>query len=255
MPGSIAFDEIESSDHPEKLSTAFSQGSLMIEVTMDHFSSLTRSISQPVLTISPWTTIRSLMESSAIGLWLMETEIGHRERIIRSLKFRCEGLLQQKKFARTAGEDTDYEQVNQRYTEVLFESESFGLELYRDKEGKIKRLRKQIPSNTTLISNYLNLETEYRLFSAIAHAHPWALHALSFKNADIPNRLLLEKDLSIEAIQYIGVLVFSICKAPILQKCRLFGWPDKGFNELFDDTQSNFSDTVKRAIELSNKTT
>ena len=94
----------------------------MIHDVMDHYNSLARAITQPVLTISPWTTIRSLMEASAIGIWLLSVSIDINERISRSLKFRCEGLLQQKKFGRVLGTNSEVKAITHRHQEVLLKA-------------------------------------------------------------------------------------------------------------------------------------
>ena len=250
MEGSIAAKERIIKDNSEKLLTAYSQGSIMFEVVMDHFSSLSRSLTQPIHTVSPWTTMRSILESSAIGLWLLDTKIDPDERISRSLKFRCEGLFQQVKYGKaTLDNDNEIEPIINRYKEVLVEAEALGFEIARYDTGKLEHLRHEMPSVTDLISSQLNLEGEYRLFSAIAHAHLWALQALSFKKADIPGKLLLEKNLSIEAIQYVGALVFRASSIPIIEKCKLFGWPHKGLKDRFISAQAEFLRTVNIVME------
>jgi len=249
MEGSIVARERINKDNSEKLLTAYSQGSLMFEVVMDHFSSLSRSLTQPVHTISPWTTIRSLLESSAIGLWLLDSKIDPDERITRSLKFRCEGLLQLVKFGRASSDNDEIEPSINRYKEVLGEAEALGLEIVQYDSGKLEHLRHEMPSVTDLISSQLSLEAEYRLFSAIAHAHPWALQVLSFQKANVPGKLMLEKNLSVESIQYIGAFIFRVSSAPILEKCKLFGWPYEGLKNKFAFTQTEFSSTINRVME------
>lgn len=249
MEGSVAAREKTIKDNSEKLLTAYYQGSLMFEVVMDHFSSLTRSFTQPVHTISPWTTIRSLIESSTIGLWLLDSKIDPDERIARSVKFRCEGLLQQVKFGRASGDDVEIEPSINRYEEVLGEAEELGLEIVRYDSGKLEHLRYEMPPITKLINSQLSLEAEYRLFSAITHAHPWALQLLSFQKANVPGKLLLEKNLSVESIQYIGAFIFKVSSAPIIEKCKLFGWPFEGLKNKFDIAQTQFTNTINRVIE------
>lgn len=248
--GSVAAKEMIIKDNSEKLLTAYSQGSIMFEVVMDHFSSLSRSLTQPVHTISPWTTMRSLLETSAIGLWLLDSKIDPDERISRSLRFRCEGLLQQVKFGKaTIDDDNEIGPSINRYKKVLGEAEVFGLEVVRYDSGKLEHLRHEMPSVTGLITSQLNLEAEYRLFSAIAHAHLWALQNLSFQKADLPGKLMLEKNLSVESIQYIGAILFRASSSPIIEKCKLFGWSFEGVKKKFDSTQKAFLSTTKRVIE------
>ena len=250
MEGSIAAKERIIKDNSEKLLTAYSQGSVMFEVVMDHFSSLSRSLTQPVHTISPWTTMRSLLESSAIGLWLLDSKIDPDERISRSLKFRCAGLLQLVKFGRaTINNDNEIEPSIDRYKEVLGEAEELGFEIVRYDTGKLEHLRHKMPSVTDLISSQLNLEAEYRLFSSIAHAHLWALQTLSFQKADVPGKLMLEKNLSVESIQYIGATLFRISSAPLFEKCKLFGWPYEGLKNKFNSTQTEFLNTINQVME------
>src|SRR5260221_205901 len=55
-----------------KLTTAFMQANILIESAADHLMAFRRALTEPVLTFSPWTCLRVVMESSALACWLLD---------------------------------------------------------------------------------------------------------------------------------------------------------------------------------------
>lgn len=188
MPSSVAGKEL-SSNGGEHLKSACSQGTLFIKVAADHLAAFVRGISQPILTIVPWTNARAVLETSAITTWLLDLTISAKERIYRSYAFRCEGLTQQVKFSRVANLP-DLTKAEQGLSDVIDQAKSEGLETRDDKNGKLEVV-KFIPSFTDLVRDQLNEEASYRLLSAITHAHPWAVQQISFKKMEASTTLLL----------------------------------------------------------------
>jgi len=92
MPGSAGESDLRSAELHDHILTAFSQGTILVEAAQDHLTAFVRGITQPALTISPWASTRGILETSAISLWLLESEIGPQVRAERTFQFRCEGL-------------------------------------------------------------------------------------------------------------------------------------------------------------------
>jgi len=246
-PGSVAANELSSLEDPEPLKSAYSQGTILIEATADQLSGFVRTVTPPVLTVSPWTNIRSVLEAAAISSWLLDDSLGISERIARSYAFRCKGLLEQVKFARVVDNPADLDKAQQRLDYVLSQAATLGLATINGRSGKTTGLSKPIPSTTELVRDQLNDEEAYRLLSAMTHAHPWALQQLGFKKADNSQHLLLEKNLKIESVVYLATIGLKALRKPIEYKCRLFGWPVVDITSMFDEVMTNLA-LVSRSV-------
>lgn len=89
---SPAYKELHSFQNPESVTTAFSQGSMLIEVSADQLMAFTKTITEPAQAIAPWTCVRAIIEASGLALWLLNPNIGVTTRVRRSFAFRYEGL-------------------------------------------------------------------------------------------------------------------------------------------------------------------
>ena len=179
-PDSQANSEL-SAFRTKSVQTAYTQGKLLIEVSADQLIALFRSLTEPVLTIAPWTSVRSILESSALAAWLLDPSISARDRVQRSFAFRFEGLSQQVKFARASGLDTT--KASSRIDDVETLALSLGFSRVQDVNGRRIGIGQQLPKMTDLIGSVLHEESTYRLLSAFTHAHSWAIQQLSFNQA------------------------------------------------------------------------
>ena len=229
-------------DHVE---TAYSQASILIEVASDHLSAFVRAITQPALSISPWSSIRGVLEAASISRWLLDASLQAPGRASRSLQFRCEGLSQQVKFARVSGDDEYLKGAVRRLEDVLQHASTHGLELRQDAQATPKALLNPMPPTTDLIKDYLGEEAAYRLLSAMAHAHPWALGKLAFSAVRADQPKSLQKTLHIGAIAYMARLAFKASEAPIVDKCVLFGWPTGAISASFQGAIHEFQGIVQ----------
>jgi hypothetical protein len=176
--GSPAALELTSFARPESLHTAHGQACMLTEVIADQLTAFIKTISEPVETIAPYTCVRSLLEATALGCWLLDPAIDARARVARSLALRYEGILQQQKWARAAGEDPSNAQS--RLAKVTDVANSLGYPPINDSRGKHYGAGIRMPSVTDLIRDVLDNEPLYRLLSAVAHGHHWAIHKLGF---------------------------------------------------------------------------
>jgi hypothetical protein len=149
----------------------------------DQLMTLVRSLTEPVQTISPWTCLRAILESSGLAVWFLEPDIGARLRVQRSFAFRFEGLDQQRKWMRIAHE-SEVDKVTARIDAVEQIALNLGYERIVDRNGRRIGLGQAMPTVTEIIRDAFDEEVTYRVLSAIAHGHPWALAQLGFQLMD-----------------------------------------------------------------------
>ena len=238
----------------ESVQTAYSQGNMLIESSADQLCALNKSLTEPVLTVAPFISARANLESSALAAWLLDTTIDAKERVQRSLSFRFEGLYQQVKFAQAAGLDT--KAAMKRIDDVEKLALSLGFPPIRDRKGKRIGIGQQFPKMTDLIGSVLNEESNYRLLSAFAHAHSWAIQQLSFIPSQIHNNnnksnfssntKFFEKALKPEAIIFLCHKTAYVFTRPVWNKAALYGYSlldlKKILNEAFDDLRFSRAD-------------
>ena len=168
MPGSQAEKELSEFPRSESIGTAYSQGGILIEVAADFTYAVTKTLTEPAETIAPWACARGVLETSAISMWILDTDINAHERVKRSYAFRYEGLDQQKKFAQATRGKVNPQTIIQRINEV----EQIGLELgfnkVVNKKGKRTGLGQEMPAITEIVIKMLNKELDYRLLSGMA---------------------------------------------------------------------------------------
>jgi hypothetical protein len=154
---------------------------VLTEVAADQLTAFIKTVSEPVETIAPYTCVRSLLEATALACWLLDPAINAHARVARSLAFRYEGILQQQKWARAAGEDPT--KAQSRLDNVAAVANSLGYPSIHDPRGQRCGAGMRMPSVTDLIRDVLDEEPLYRLLSAVAHGHHWAIHQLGFAPA------------------------------------------------------------------------
>jgi hypothetical protein len=212
----------------------------LIEVAADHLIAVTKTLTEPAQTVAPWTTARAVLEASALSCWLLDTKITARVRVGRSLSFRYEGLIQQKKFVKAIGHRVKTADVNLRIEEVEAMAESIGFAKLRSNKSNRTGIGQIMPSVTEIIRDTLQEEANYRLFSAMAHAHPWAYTQLSFKKAGetgfMNNKVFfMEKHIPLEAVLLLCGFVARCLAQPIKHQCELYGWNTARLNVILDD--------------------
>lgn len=237
---SLASTELQGFQRPESLLTAYSQGSLLIEVAADHLIGFIKALTEPAQSIAPWTIARAVLEASALSSWLLDAKIDAHTRIKRSFAFRYEGLIQQKKFIQVSGLKTEVANVNKRIGEVEELAESLGFVKLRNDKGMRTGVAQIMPSVTEIIRDTFDEESNYRLYSAMTHAHHWAYVQLGFRKAgkDVSHEnkvFLMEKYLSFNAIWWLCSNVIRYFAKPIKYKCELFGWDLQQLNNTIEN--------------------
>lgn len=249
--GSQAAAEFRTFQRSESLETAYSQAGVLIEVAADQLMAFIRSVTEPVQTIAPWTCVRAIIESSAPAAWLLDPSLDARTRVQRSFGFRYEGLAQQVKFARASGDEPATAKAITRIDDVERVAVELGFSRVENQRGRRVGIAQQMPSITDLVAQALDEEATYRLLSAVAHAHLWAVQQLSFRriedenawlipeDAGVGSAHLLEKSLRPESAALLCSRAASAFVKPIRHKCQLFGWDMEQLNDMLGSALSS----------------
>lgn len=235
FPHSIAGQELGTFPRQESIHTALSQGSVLIETAADFIMGFCRVLKEPVQTIAPWSLARGVLESSAISAWLLDPKIDGNERVRRSFAFRFEGFSQQMKLARSTEDSTQLEHVIKRIEIVEKSAFDLGFEKVVNINGKRDGIGQRMPSITSLISEVLDKEPIYRLLSAMAHVHPWALQQGGFKGVLEDNQLFLTKHLKPISVVLLAIASAEAFYVSLRRKFEIFGWELDPIQQLLND--------------------
>lgn len=208
-------------------------GLLSLQVVLDHLMALPDMFSPPASTLAPCTCARGLLESAALGTWLLDPMIDLRERTSRYLAFRYEGLVQQSKLPGTDG-------VRDRIVKVEQDAMKLGYKQLRDKRNRISGVGQPMPSTTSLIRDVLDHETEYRILSGVAHGHHWLMHQVGFEVFEIDTLRasgpFIRKVLRPEMVLWIGLIAVRNCNFVLCNLWLLFGWDWDELTDVLDTT-------------------
>jgi hypothetical protein len=224
LPGSIAENELTNFAQPDKVKDAYIQGNFLIEGVADHLVAFTRTVTEPAGSISPWTCTRAALESAALASWLMQTGIDVNERVKRSFTFRYEGLRQQLKVVRAANQADKVTTVENRIHKVENDAMQLGHPQITNYHGI-----------TSIIASTFDEEITYRLMSAVAHGHLWAIHQVGFKLEDGEN-LILHKHLEPLMAAFLCIKIANFLAKPVWLKCQLFGWDSDRLRSILAST-------------------
>lgn len=235
---STATKELQAFKRPKSLFTAYSQEISLIDVAADHLMAFTKTITEPAQSIAPWTIARLVLEASALSSWLLDPKINSYERVKRSLALRYEGFSQEVKFIKSIGQSPEI--VNKRIEEVELIAEGLGFSKLRNKKDERSGIGQVMPYVTEIIRDTFNEESNFRLYSAMAHSHLWAYFQLSYRKADETtsqenNAVLVEKHLSLESVWWLCGNVARYFSQPITYKCELYGFDLESMNTIIRD--------------------
>ena len=228
FPKAPAVSEAKAYPDPELIEIADSQGRMLVDVSADHLIAFTKTMTEPVQTFAPWVSVRGVLEASAIAAWIMDPAIDSTERVGRSLALRHEGLSQSVKFLRASKVDQEViVRAERRIDELEREAISVGFEKVQDKNRKRIGIGMRMPSITQLISQVFDDEPTYRLLSAMAHGHLWALQKLGYKiheDNGASSHVKLKQHISPDSVWYLSVKTVTAFVRPVWLKSRRNGW-------------------------------
>jgi hypothetical protein len=238
---SLAFKEQNSFANKELIRDVHSRGMLSMESAADHLMVFADSIAEPAKTIAPWTCVRGLLESCAIGAWFLDPAIDARTRLGRCFAFRYLGFTQQSKFFQAVNEQSGIDHAQKRIKKVEQDAVSLGYARLLNKNGDINGIAQPMPSITVLIGTTLGREAEYRLLSGIAHGHHWAIQQIGFRVVEVTNaqgesEKALEKVLHPGSILYVANIAVTSLSRVLWYLWQLYGWDLKQIEDLLNTT-------------------
>jgi hypothetical protein len=233
----------------ELVEDVFSRATLCFENAADHLLAFTDTLQQPAKTLSPYTCLRSFLESCAIALWLLDLNIDVKERIGRCFGYRYKEFKEQIKFFEADKTDpheaqTQVNSVKQRLAVVEAEAIDLGYPKYPSKSGIATGIAIRVPGIVDLIKMTLDKEAEYRLLSGVAHSYLWATRQIGFQVIDVTDADGL-KFKAVKKHAHPDAILFGITLAvPTYAKVfwvvgKQYGWDMQEIegllNQIFDD--------------------
>jgi hypothetical protein len=241
-PCSIASKDATTYPGSGTIPSAWSIGTVLMEHASDHVSVLLKCLNEPVEIIAALTCVRSMLEGSAIAAWLLDPAIDAKTRAGRSLAYRFEGISQEAKFAGASSLPPDeLKKYQHRIDELESEALSFGFARVVDKKKRRIGVAQQMPSATEMIEMQLAAGNYYRLLSAVAHGHFWALFGFFFRPSTAVTEFSgvpmqhSEKIVRPEAIVLAMHWTFHAFTTPMWNQCRYMGWNELGVEEVLED--------------------
>ena len=174
---------------PEAIHTAVTQARLAILSASDHMVALHRALEPEILTFSPWTITRTILESASWAHWILDDKCDGEARISRSLMLRLENVEDQMRLVEPSDSDREkvYADLKERRAEVLNKARRLGLKVSRAKGGK-RRVQSigdtTRPFSTSVVQEVLGEEWAFRLLSGAEHQRSWASLNLSMRKVD-----------------------------------------------------------------------
>jgi hypothetical protein len=244
--GSQAAKERGTFPRPDSLFSASALASFLIESSGEHVTAFVKTIVEPIESIACWTCVRSMLESSALAAWLLDPGLDTHVRVGRVYALRYEGMEQETKFGTSAGVVPPTAKGGEnRIDKVEREAISLGYKRLRNKNGERIGIGQIMPAATTVIKMMLNEETAYRLLSAVAHGHFWAIHQLSFNQTQGEPWIISKEGVGMKAFRksvnpmMVGFLSFRAAKAfavPLWNQCVYYGWDKTRLADLLEET-------------------
>lgn len=246
VQGSIVAKEMATSRRSTSIATALSLGNLALELAADHLSAFAKIISLPTIeTFACFSCIRSMLETAAVAAWVLDPAITSNDRIARVFSVRFDAIDQQIRFAKSIKSDERViQELMSRLRDIEAESLALGFREFRKKDGAIYAIGIVKPTATEMIKKVLDDECFYRLLSAVAHGHHWAVIQLGFKDVTegVENNPItrtidrqLEKTLHVEGITSLALHGFLAFARLLWNKCQYHGWDLGRLVEIFDN--------------------
>jgi hypothetical protein len=244
--------DLASATRPESIATAVSIGDLALEYAADHLSAFARLMSEPIEVLACFTCIRSMLEMSAIGAWVLDPAISSHDRVQRVFAKRFEGLEQQLKFGRCSSLDArKISDIENRIQHIESEALLAGYPKYRSpKNGRITAVGMPMPGATDMIRDVLDDEWLYRLLSAVAHGEHWAIVQLGFENVTgqqgsfslgATQMSRFRKAVSTNCFALLGLHGFLAFGRVLWNKARYSGWPLPAVRSILDEVADAMS--------------
>ena len=194
---------------------------------------------------------RSLVECAARAWWILDPEIGPRERVIRSRLERFDSIVESDKLTDAGCSTTTSVSDNQ----IRFRAETalLGIEEVRDKKGRFKNFENvHRPNKTEAVSTFLQSRGEidaekwYRFYSGIAHSAIYATISSFDQNVDqATGYLKFEPMVTVAEVFDAGRIGVDSFLAVFAQYAFLFGYDQTPILSKIEVIKEQFVDAVK----------
>jgi hypothetical protein len=156
-------------------------------------------------------------------------------------------LEQQLKFLKSIGRKDEVEKLVKRIDSIELGAIALGFNRVMNRSGRRIGIGQVMPSVTKTIGEVLGEEETYRLLSAVAHGHFWALHGLGMQNVEgescgswdsiHANNKAVQKHLRPEGVAYLCVMTACVFTKALWRAAYLFDWD---IDLLKDILETNF---------------
>ena len=180
----------------------------------DHLKALARLLTPLVLTASPWTVTRTILEATARASWLLNPDIPAKERVARCLVLEYQESKELPKRGRAVKSPSNLDGVEQipKWAQILIsrKATSLGISLKLGKKGGIARIGGTPTSvtSTDIIRDEYDEELYYRVLSGAEHQELWALDYLS--GADVSGSDGYLREFTMRSEQYWSLVKFPV---------------------------------------------
>ena len=243
---SQAATELASMSSSESLVTGMSIANHLIESGGEHVTAFAKTITEPMEPIACWTCVRSMLETCSLAAWLLDPAIDARTRVARIFALRYEGLDQQLKFGNASSQSAaDLTSLSVRIDTVENDAIAMGYLPVTDRHGNRIGIGQRMPGATEIIKSMLDEEVKYRLLSAVAHGHFWAINQLGFQPVGGPDGTSnigtvtvtrFEKKPNLMGMALLGLTAAKALGRAIWNQCRYFGWDEAKLNVILENT-------------------
>lgn len=235
---SKAATELANVPQSDRLTLGWSIAALLNEFGDQHMTAFIKSITQPMVALACGTCVRSMLEPCALSAWLLDPTVDAHARIERIFALKYEGLIQEQILIGATIDSgsnvATLEQSKVGIDNLEQTAISLGYKPVRNKKGERIGIGQKMPSTTAVIKQMLDEEALYRLLSAVAHGHSWAILNLGFR--DTAEQLIgprsgvalniLEIIVPINYIESLGLIAVQALARAHWNKCRYFGWDE-----------------------------
>jgi hypothetical protein len=238
--------ERDSYPDPEKVKMVFSQGWILLEVAQDQAESFIRLTKNPKLPFAASTSVRAILESSALVAWLFDADITAKNRMERNFALRYEGMLENWKFQNSAKKKVSpsdlvklkriedaVSDLAKRIDSTESEAISIGLAKIIDRNGKRNGIGMVMPKVTDIIISVLDEEIVYRMLSGVVHGHFWATSLVGMEiNKE---NLTVQKHFSLDIIAMLCQKTAIVFTKALWRTAHYFAWDVKQLETILEN--------------------
>jgi hypothetical protein len=183
LAGSQLEGECRGFSDAEALVVAYDHGTFLSLLVADQLAALVRELSPPILSLSPWTTLRMILEAAALSAWLLDPSVDAMTRVRRSFAHRFKGLVEQKGAAKSMS-PADLIEAERQLDALVASADALGFPPLLDKNSKRNGAGVRMPNSTDLVTDVFDAGILYKILSAFVHGHSWACLELGFGRDD-----------------------------------------------------------------------